>query len=63
MKRRQKKRPPVAQKEEEVSDDFQGYHHRRQKELNSRILICVINVNPLPCKTPLKFLTSGKSTS
>jgi hypothetical protein len=42
-----KKRPPVAQKEEEVGDDFQGYHHRRQKELNIRVLIFVITVNPL----------------
>ena len=30
--------------------DFQGYHHRRQKELNSRIPIYVIHVNPLLLK-------------
>jgi len=28
-----KKRPPVEQKEEGSQCDFQGYHHRRQKEL------------------------------
>jgi len=32
------------------SCDFQGYHHRRQKELKNRILICAIGVNPLSQK-------------
>jgi len=51
MRRGLKKRPPVAQKEEEVGDDFQGYHHRRQKELNGRITICVTGVNRSTKKT------------
>jgi hypothetical protein len=28
------------------SCDFQGYHHRRQKELTAKIVVSIIDVNP-----------------